>query len=162
MALGRYGCLYYTEDEPRTVNKIFIPVAICRHRSKDLSYYGGHLDCFDMTLDALAGAKDTMPSGEGYVRVEDIVEDIPPVQHCTFKSPAANELALIMFERLIFAATNEEDVVRDPFGGAGTNYHAAEQLNRLRIGMKLGDIGPIVRRIRTWPGGSGCRSSGCP
>ena len=52
-----------------------------------------------------------------------------------------------MLDRIIEMASNEGDVVFDPFGGSGTTYMAAELKNRKWIGCELGSPDIIKERF---------------
>jgi site-specific DNA-methyltransferase (adenine-specific) len=60
------------------------------------------------------------------------------------------DIASIDRERILKAASNEGDVVLDPFCGCGTTIHAAEKLNRQWIGIDVTHlaIGLIRDRLR--------------
>jgi DNA modification methylase len=44
---------------------------------------------------------------------------------------------LTCFERIVMVASNEDDVVLDPFCGCGTTIHAAQKLRRRWIGIDI-------------------------
>lgn len=50
-------------------------------------------------------------------------------------------------DRIIEMSTDEDDLVFDPFGGAGTTYMAAELKRRRWIGIEIGPTDDIVRRF---------------
>ncbi len=64
-------------------------------------------------------------------------QDIPDMMH----SPQAerqgypNQKPLALYQRMILASTNENDLVLDPFAGCATTWVAAEILNRQWIGI---------------------------
>ncbi len=67
--------------------------------------------------------------------------------------PTQKPLALL--ERVIFASSNEGDVVLDPFCGCGTAVHAAQKLNRQWIGIDITHLAValIERRLKeAFPG----------
>lgn len=165
LAPAHYGCLYYTKGEPKTFNKVYVPVPTCRHCDGELRDYGGHrkalntqglnmMDYFEMEDDVWVDAPTPMPRGTGWTELEDTVEDIPPVRHSKFKTRGANELAPLMLERLLSMCSNRGDVVFDPFGGAGTTYVAAERLGRRWLGVELGTTEPIVERLKALESGN--------
>lgn len=155
---AHYGCLYYTKGEPKTFNRIFVPVQTCRHCKGEIRDYGGHrkalnerginlMDVIDSPADVWKDAPDVLPPGRGWTEGDDMWDDIPPVRHSKYKTRGANELAPLMLERLIGLATNRGDLVVDPFGGSGTTFYAAERLERRWLGTEIGDTAPAVRRL---------------
>jgi site-specific DNA-methyltransferase (adenine-specific) len=158
MSPAHYGCLYYTKGEPRTFNKVYVPIETCRHCGGEIRDYGGHrkalnerginlMDVFNAPEDAWEESFDPLPPGEGWTEAEEIWADVPPVRHNRYKVRGANALAPIMLERLIAMASEPGDIVADPFGGSGTTFYAAEKLHRRWLGTELGDTAPTVRRI---------------
>ncbi len=161
---AHYGCLYYSKGEPKTFNRIYVPIQTCRHCHGEIRDYGGHrkalnkqginlMDVLDAPAEVWADAPDALPRGVGWCDAEDLWDDIPPVRHSKYKTRGANELAPLMLERLIAVATNRGDLVVDPFGGSGTTYYAAERLERRWLGSEIGDIAPAVRRLQDLAGG---------
>ena len=163
---AHYGCLYYSKGgEPKTFNRVYVPIQTCRHCGGEIRDYGGHrkalnsrginlMDVVDVPEDVWADAPEPSHHETDWTLTEDLWEDIPPVRHSRYKLRGANELAPIMLERLIGVATNPGEIVLDPFGGSGTTYFAAEKLERRWIGTELGDIEPAVRRLRDLASGN--------
>lgn len=156
---AHYGCVYYTKGEPKTFNKIYVPIQTCRHCDGEIRDYGGHrkalnerginlMDVVDSPADVWVDAPDALPRGQGWTEADDVWDDIPPVRHSKYKTRGSNELAPIMLERLIGLATNKGDLVVDPFGGSGTTFYAAERLERKWLGSEIGDVAPAVRRLK--------------
>lgn len=155
---AHYGCLYYTKGEPKTFNRIYVPVQTCRHCKGEIRDYGGHrkalnerginlMDVIDSPADVWRDAPEALPPGFGWTEGDDMWDDIPPVRHSKYKTRGANELAPLMLERLISLSTNRGDLVVDPFGGSGTTFYAAERLERRWLGTEIGDVEPAVRRL---------------
>ena len=155
---AHYGCLYYSKGEPKTFNKVYVPIQTCRHCHREIRDYGGHrkalnarginlMDVIDAPSDVWVDAPDALNKGRAWTDIDDLWEDIPPVRHSKYKTRGANELAPLMLERLIGVATNPGDLVLDPFGGSGTTFYAAERLGRRWIGTELGDTAAAVRRM---------------
>lgn len=129
---AHYGLLYYTKGEkPNAFNEQRLPLEICRHCAGDIHDYGGYKDKLN-------------PKG---INLTDVWEDIPPVRHSKFKTRGSNELSLKLLERVISLASNENDLVFDPFGGSGTTYIAAQILKRRWIGIELGSTDMIIKRF---------------
>lgn len=157
---AHYGCLYYSKGgEPKTFNKIYVPIQTCRHCSGEIRDYGGHrkalnekginlMDVLDAPEEVWKHADCPLPAGRGWREADEIWDDIPPVRHAQHKTRAANELAPLMLERLIALSTNKGDLVVDPFGGAGTTFVAAERLERRWLGTELGDTAAAEERLK--------------
>ena len=129
---SHYSLLYYTRgDRPTTFEPERLPLEVCRHCAGDIRDYGGYKDKLN-------------PGG---MNLTDVWYDIPPVRHSKFKTRSSNELSLKLLERVISMASQERDVVLDPFGGSGTTYVAAELLGRRWLGMELGPLDSILRRF---------------
>lgn len=155
---SHYGLLYYTKGKPKTFNVIRQPIQTCRHCGGEVKDYGGHRkklnpkglriqDVFDAPEEVFEEAPYALPAGVGWTRMDEIWEDVPPVRHGRYKHRDANALAPIMLERLVAMATDEGDLVIDPFGGTGTTYYAAEKKHRRWLGIELGDVQPIIDRM---------------
>lgn len=114
-----------------TFNNQRIPMQTCRHCGGEIKDYGGY--------------KRKMNSHG--VNVSDIWSDIYPVRHKSSKNRRYNELSVKLLDRIISMATNEGDVVFDPFGGSGTTYAVAQILKRKWIGCELGDCEIIKQRL---------------
>lgn len=129
---SHYSLLYYTKGEkPRVFNGERRPLEICRHCGGDIRDYGGYKD----KLNTLG------------INLTDVWYDIPPVRHSKYKTRTSNELPLKLLERVISMASNEGDVVFDPFGGSGTTFITSEILNRKWIGCEIGPVDTIKARF---------------
>ena len=134
---AHYALLYYTRGEPKTFNRVRLPVPTCRHCGKEIKDYGGH-------------RKKLNPEG---LNLTDFWDDTSPNRHKKFKvRPGVNELKLMIPERAILIATQPADLVFDPFGGGGSTYQAAEKHHRNWIGSELYDCHHIETRLyETYP-----------
>lgn len=119
---AHYALLYFTKGNPKTFNKLRIPIATCRHCGKDIKDYGGH-------------RKYLHPDG---INLTDFWEDTSPNRHkkTKFRS-GVNELKPMIPERAVLMSTNPSDVVFDPFGGGGSTYEVAEMHSRLWLGTEI-------------------------
>jgi site-specific DNA-methyltransferase (adenine-specific) len=105
---------------------------VCSVCKADLRDYGGYKDKMN-------------PKG---VNLTDIWMDMAPVRHSKYKKrKGSNELSVKLMDRIIEMASDEGDVVFDPFGGSGTTYIVAEIKNRRWIGIELGPTENIVDRF---------------
>jgi len=114
-----------------TFNNQRIPLQTCRHCGGEIKDYGGYKGKMN-------------PRG---VNVSDVWSDIYPVRHKKSKNRKYNELSVKLLDRIISMATNEGDIIFDPFGGSGTTFIVAQMLNRKWIGCELGDCEIIKQRL---------------
>jgi site-specific DNA-methyltransferase (adenine-specific) len=129
---SHYSLLYYTKGKPARFLRPRLPIPACRHCGGDIKDYGGHRDKLH-------------PDG---INLTDVWLDIPPVRHRSTKQRGANELSTKLLQRVLEISSDEGDLVFDPFGGSGTTYFVAERMKRRWIGVELGDVEPIIRRLR--------------
>ena len=130
---AHYTLLYFTKGEPRVFNHVRLPVPVCRHCGKDVKDYGGH-------------RKYLNPLG---LNLTDFWDDTSPARHQKFKARwHINELKPMIPSRCIQVATNEGDILLDPFGGGGSTYEAAEGLKRHWLGTEIATSAAIRDRFR--------------
>ncbi|MCG8604844.1 site-specific DNA-methyltransferase, partial [bacterium] len=119
---AHYSLLYYTRGQPKTFNKLRLPIPTCRHCGGELKDYGGHRDKLN-------------PKG---LNLTDFWDDTSPNRHRKYKvRPGVNELKLMIPERAILISTMPGDLIFDPFGGGGSTYQAAEIHHRHWVGVEL-------------------------
>ncbi|OME66042.1 site-specific DNA-methyltransferase [Paenibacillus odorifer] len=129
---SHYSLLYYTKGEKaNTFNEQRLPLEICRKCGGDIRDYGGYKD----KLNTLG------------INLTDVWYDIPPVRHSKYKTRDSNELSMKLLERVISLSSNEGDLVFDPFGGSGTTYAVSEIMKRKWIGVELGSVDLINKRL---------------
>src|SRR5579863_939798 len=135
---AHYALLYFTKGDPKTFNRVRLPIPKCRHCQKDVKDYGGH-------------RKFLNPLG---LNLTDFWDDTAPARHRKFKARwHVNELKPIIPARCIELSTNEGDIVLDPFGGGGSTFEAAQKLNRHWIGTEIVDCELVRERFaRNLPG----------
>jgi site-specific DNA-methyltransferase (adenine-specific) len=130
---SHYSLLYFIKgDKPNHFAPPRTPIKTCVRCGQEQNDYGGYKNKMN-------------PSG---LNLRDVWTDIPPVRHSKYKNRDANELSIRMLDRVLDIATNEGDLVFDPFGGSGTTYIAAEMKNRRWIGTELGDCSSIFSRFQ--------------
>lgn len=130
---SHYSLLYYCKGKrPNTFHCDRLPMDICPSCMTDLKDYGGYKDKMN-------------PQG---VNLSDVWIDIPPVRHNKYKKRKdANELSLKLLDRIIEMASNDNDLIFDPFGGSGTTFIVSEIKKRKWIGCEIGPIDDIVNRF---------------
>lgn len=69
--------------------------------------------------------------------VSDVWTDIFRVKHNKYRDEHPCQLPIHLLERIILMATNENDIILDPFTGTGTTAIAAKRLGRQYIGFEL-------------------------
>ena len=130
---AHYALLYYTKGEPKTFNKLRLPVTTCRHCGGEIKDYGGHRNKLN-------------PKG---LNLTDFWEDTSPNRHKKYKvRPGVNELKLMIPERAVLISTDPDDLVLDPFGGGGSTFQVAERHHRNWIGIELYDCSHIQSRLK--------------
>lgn len=130
---SHYSLLYYIKgDKPKTFHADRLPMQVCPKCFGDIKDYGGYKNKMN-------------PKG---INLTDIWTDIPPVRHAKYKRrEGSNELSLKLLDRVIELATDEGDIICDPFGGSGTTYMAAELKKRRWVGCEIGPLDVIVDRF---------------
>ncbi len=131
---SHYSLIFYCKGEkPKTFHPDRLPMEICPHCMGDLRDYGGYKHKMN-------------PSG---VNMTDVWYDIPPVRHAKYKKRQnANELSIRLLDRVVEMASEEGDLVFDPFGGSGTTYVVSEMKNRRWIGTEIGPVDDIINRLK--------------
>jgi site-specific DNA-methyltransferase (adenine-specific) len=130
---AHYALLYFTRGEPKTFNRVRLPIPTCRHCEKDIKDYGGY-------------RRKLNPEG---LNLTDFWDDTSPNRHKKFKvRPGVNELKLMIPERAVLISTNEGELVMDPFGGGGSTFEVAERHHRNWIGIELYDCAYIRDRMQ--------------
>lgn len=133
---SHYSLLYFVKGAlPKTFHPSRLPMETCRHCGGEIKDYGGYKDKMN-------------PKG---INLTDVWNDIPPVRHAKFKTRGANELSMKLLDRVLDFATDEGDLVLDPFGGSGTTFVVAELKGRKWIGSEIGDCKPIIERFKRLP-----------
>lgn len=132
---SHYSLLYYCKGpKPKVFHPDRLPMPVCGSCFADLRDYGGYKDRMN-------------PRG---VNMPDVWTDIPPVRHAKYKKrKGANELPLRLLDRIIEMASDESDLVLDPFGGSGTTYVTAELKRRRWLGIEIGPETDIVKRFES-------------
>lgn len=130
---SHYSLLYYCKGpKAKAFHPDRLPMPVCPHCSGDLRDYGGYKNKMN-------------PNG---VNLADVWTDIPPVRHAKYKRRKdANELSVRLLDRIVEMASDEGDLVFDPFGGSGTTYAVSEIKARRWVGCEIGPVDEIVARF---------------
>lgn len=112
---AHYALLYYTKGIPGTFKRPKVPKPICAKCKRDLRDYGGY--------------KQFVKNG---INLSDVWDDVSPVRHRNAKTRVANELPLLIPQRITTISGVRGGLVVDPFAGSGTTILAA-----LSAGMRF-------------------------
>ncbi len=126
---AHYGILFYTKiPKGFKFHELRSPHKKCRTCGEMIKDYGGK-------------KKQINPHG---TLLSDVWADIHRIRHVNRRDAHPCQLPEPLLERLILMTTDENDIVLDPFIGAGTTALAAKRLGRNYIGI---DIDPKYQKI---------------
>ena len=128
---AHYALVSFIKGDKGTFHNQRIPLQTCRHCGGEIKDYGGYKGKMN-------------PQG---VNVSDVWADIYPVRHKNTKNRKYNELSVKLLDRIISMASDEGDIVFDPFGGSGTTFAVAQLLGRRWVGSEIGDCTVIQNRL---------------
>jgi len=112
---AHYALLYYTKGKSAVFNRPKVPKPICAKCKRDLRDYGGY--------------KQFVENG---INLSDVWDDVSPVRHRNAKTRVANELPMLIPERVTTISGVTGGLVVDPFAGSGSTILAA-----LSAGMRF-------------------------
>ena len=119
---SNYGILFYTKSEKGAkINELRYPHKRDRKQGYLLKDYGGKKDKLH-------------PFGP---LVSDVWTDIHRIKHNKKRDPHPCQLPIHLMDRIILLATDENDIVLDPFSGTGTTAISAKRLGRRYIGFEI-------------------------
>ncbi len=126
---AHYGILFYTKiPQGFKFHELRSPHKKCRTCGEMIKDYGGKKN-------------QIHPHG---TLLSDVWADIHRIRHNARRDAHPCQLPEPLLERLILMTTNENDVILDPFIGAGTTALTAKRLGRNYIGI---DIDPKYKKI---------------
>jgi len=105
---AHYALLYYTKGKPRAFKRPKVPKPICAKCKRELRDYGGY--------------KHLVING---INLSDVWDDVSPIRHRNAKTRVANELPLLIPQRVIAISGARGGLVVDPFAGSGSTILAA-------------------------------------
>jgi site-specific DNA-methyltransferase (adenine-specific) len=120
---AHYGILFYSKTKKTKIYELRHPHKRDR-QGRLLKDYGGKKDKIH-------------PFGP---LVSDVWTDIHRIKHNKRRDPHPCQLPIHLLERLILMATDENDIVLDPFMGTGTTAIAAKKLGRNFIGFDIDEF----------------------
>ncbi|MBB1077097.1 site-specific DNA-methyltransferase [Rhodoferax sp. 4810] len=119
---AHYGILFYTKD-------------IKQHKFYEIRY--PHKRCRKCKiLHKDYGGKKSLLHPFGPL-LSDVWTDIHRIKHHKYRDAHPCQLPIHLLERILLMATDEGDIVLDPFSGTGTTAIAAKRLGRQFIGFEL-------------------------
>jgi len=118
---NHYGILWYVKSRDFKFYDTRAPHERCRECGSLLADYGGKKNLIH-------------PFG---TLVSDVWTDIHRIRHNLRRDEHPCQLPVHLLERLILIATDENDIVFDPFVGTGTTAVAAKKLGRRYIGIDI-------------------------
>ncbi len=122
---AHYGILFYGKEAKGTkINELRYPHKRDRKQGFLLKDYGGKKDKLH-------------PFGP---LISDVWTDIHRIKHNKKRDPHPCQLPIHLMDRLILLATDEGDIVLDPFSGTGTTAISAKRLGRNYIGFELDPV----------------------
>jgi DNA modification methylase len=124
---AHYGILCFSKGQPRDLPGIANPVT---HNSLQPLEEG-------FCLRASCVAKRNRQRSTDRNNISDLWSDIHRIKHNSKRVDHPCQLPPLLMERLLAVFTNPNEVVLDPFNGAGTTTLVAAQMNRRYIGIEL-------------------------
>ena len=119
---AHYGILFYAKDAKQLkFHELRYPHKRERKSSYLLKDYGGK-------------KKLLHPFGP---LVSDVWTDIHRMKHNKYRDKHPCQLPIHLMERIVLMASDEGDIILDPFNGTGTTAIAAKRLGRNYIGLEL-------------------------
>lgn len=118
---AHYALLYYTKGEPARFARPRLEPQLCRHCQKLVKDYGGYTNII---------------RSKG-INLSDFWDDLSPVRHKIRKHRRANQLPVLLTDRVVAIAGFPGGVLVDPFAGTGTSLVSALQAGMFFVGNEI-------------------------
>lgn len=118
---AHYALLYYTKGEPARFSRPRLAPQICRHCEELVKDYGGYTNIIRR---------------KG-INLSDFWDDLSPVRHKSRKLRTANQLPLLLTDRVVAIAGHPGGLLVDPFAGTGTSLVSALQAGMFFVGNEM-------------------------
>jgi site-specific DNA-methyltransferase (adenine-specific) len=125
---AHYALLYYTKGKPRRFSRPRLLPQSCRHCGGFVKDYGGY-------------TKIIRRKG---LNLSDFWDDLSPVRHAALKHRKANQLPLLLTDRIVTIAGRPRGLLIDPFVGTGTSLVSATNAGMFFIGNDLSRQGVVL------------------
>lgn len=131
---AHYALLYYTKGNPLAFSRPKVPPPTCRHCGKYIRDYGGYRRYV-----------------ENGINLTDVWDDVSPVRHSKYKHRVANELPLVIPQRVMLISGIEGGTVVDPFAGTGSTLAAARDIGMRFIAADADPaaVGVMLERLQS-------------
>lgn len=118
---AHYALLYYTKGEPARFARPRLEPQLCRHCRRLVKDYGGYTSIIQR---------------KG-INLSDFWDDLSPVRHKIRKHRRANQLPLLLTDRIVTIAGFPGGVLVDPFAGTGTSLVSALEAGMFFVGNEM-------------------------
>jgi site-specific DNA-methyltransferase (adenine-specific) len=118
---AHYALLYYTKGEPARFARPRLEPQLCRHCRRLVKDYGGYTSIIQR---------------KG-INLSDFWDDLSPVRHKIRKHRRANQLPLLLTDRIVAIAGFPGGVLVDPFAGTGTSLVSALEAGMFFVGNEM-------------------------
>ncbi|MFQ5849983.1 MAG: DNA-methyltransferase [Candidatus Binatia bacterium] len=118
---AHYALLYYTKGEPAHFTRPRLEPKVCRHCQKLVKDYGGYTSIVQ----------------QKGLNLSDFWDDLSPVRHKTRKHRRANQLPVVLTDRIVAIAGFPGGVLVDPFAGTGTSLVSALQAGMFFVANEM-------------------------
>lgn len=129
---AHYALLYYTKGKPGHFVRPKLEPATCRKCGETVKDYGGYR---------------TIIENKG-INLSDVWDDVSPVRHAANKHRAANELPMVITDRVVGISGAPGALLVDPFCGTGTSLASAVGAGLNFVGNDLSGAALAVARKR--------------
>ena len=117
---AHYALLFFSKGQLRIFRRPKIPIQTCSHCHKTLKSYGGKLKFM-----------------KGKVNLTDVWTDVSPIRHRERKHRVANELPMMILNRIMMMSSTPGGLMVDPFAGTGTSLIAAKNYGMRFLGCDV-------------------------